>query len=93
MASLSMDKQDVQPSRSRNDEREFANVVHIPTLDDEGRVVLVDGHEGICLDGLHIMAKLFPGTLGRVAPFNVDQLDTDCEYCTAEGKTAHSRAA
>ncbi len=93
MDTLTMDKQGAQLSKLEDDEVEIANMADMPKLDEEGRVILVDGQEEVCLNGMHIMAKLFPGTLGRVVPFKVDQLDTDCEYCAAESNDAQSIAA
>ena len=66
MEALAMESQYSRRSRSRDDAMEIANVVRMPRLDDEGRDNLVDGREGVCLNGMHVMAKLFPGTIGRV---------------------------
>ena len=41
----------------------------------------------ICLDGKHLLSKLFPGTLGRELRAGGSLLHQDCPYCRAEIKT------
>lgn len=40
--------------------------------------------EEICLDGRHILGKLFPGTLGRVMYGSEAHMLKNCKYCVAE---------
>lgn len=51
----------------------------------------VNGSNGVCLDGKHMLSKLFPGTLGRMLGDGETMLHEECPFCRDEdsGQISH----